>query len=223
MELEIHGELAQTARLTFQQGETCWCSNGSMMTLSPDLPWALKIPGGAGGAVNRALSGEGVSLTYIEANREGQHAHLNSNQPGKLVTWDLKENGPVVATSGSFTAAYGAQVDIAVTVAKRAGAAFFGGAGLFLQRVSGDGTALIHGAGDFIDMNLAEGESILVSTGNLAAFAGSVDYSIQSVSGCRRILFSGEGLFMTKLTGPGRVLLQSLKRMPVQAARAGGA
>ena len=101
---------------------------------------------------------------------------------------------------------------IDVRVAKRAGAAFFGGAGLFLQRISGSGTVLVHGSGDFIDRDLAQGEAVLVSTGSLAAFAESVDYDIQGVAGCRRVAFGGEGLFMTRLSGPGRVLLQTLKR-----------
>jgi uncharacterized protein (AIM24 family) len=99
-----------------------------------------------------------------------------------------------------------------VVIARRAGAALFGGAGLFLQKVSGKGMVLVHGAGDFVDFRLKERESILVSTGNLAAFSESVDYDIQGIGGCRRIIFGGEGLFMTRLTGPGRVLLQSLKR-----------
>jgi uncharacterized protein (AIM24 family) len=121
-------------------------------------------------------------------------------------------DGPVIATRGSFLAAWGEQVDIDVTIARRAGAAIFGGAGLFLQRVSGQGQVLIHGSGNFHERQLAQGEEILVSTGNLAAFADSVDYDIQGVGGCGKMLFSGEGLFMTRLTGPGRVLLQTLKR-----------
>jgi uncharacterized protein (AIM24 family) len=222
MRVQIHGELAQTAELEFEQGESCWASNGSITVISPDLQWSLKVPGGAEGAAGRMLSGEGLSLTNIEASRTGQVCHLNSSQPGKLYLWDLVADGPVVATSGSFTAAYGRDVKIDVTVAKKAGAAFFGGAGMFLQKISGDGNALIHGAGDFIDMNLAPGETILVSTGNLAAFSESVDYSIQSLKGCRRIFFSKEGMFMTKLTGPGRVLVQSLKRAVAAPSGAAG-
>ncbi len=209
---QIRGELAQSAELTFGIGETCWTANGSIMSIDEDLSWSLKIPGGAGGAASRVLSGSGISLTYIEAHREGQKCVLANNQPGKLIEWDLQSDGAVVTTHGSFSAAWGQNVSIDVTMARRAGAAFFGGAGLFLQRISGVGTALIHGAGDFLDFRLEPGQSILVSTGNLAAFASSVDYSIKGIGGCRRILFSGEGLFMTKLTGPGRVLLQSLKR-----------
>ena len=82
---------------------------------------------------------------------------------------------------------------------------------------------LVHGSGDFIDYHLKEKESILVSTGNLAAFSDSVDYDIQGIGGCRRVLFGGEGLFMTKLTGPGRVLLQSLKRTNPAANKAAAA
>ena len=83
---------------------------------------------------------------------------------------------------------------------------------MILQKISGTGKVLIHGSGDFVDRQLKENESILVSTGNLAAFSADIDYSIQSNSSLRKMFFSGEGLFMTKLTGPGRVLLQSLKR-----------
>jgi len=116
-------------------------------------------------------------------------------------------------------AAFGPRVDIDVRVAKRAGAAFFGGAGLFLQHISGSGTVLVHGSGDFMERDLAHGEAILVSTGSLAAFAESVDYDIQGVEGCRRMAFGGEGLFMTRLAGPGRVLMQTLKREPSRPKR----
>jgi uncharacterized protein (AIM24 family) len=157
------------------------------------------------------LSGEGLGLTYITGQRSGQQAMLSANQPGKILTWDLAE-GAVITTRGSFVAAFGPRIDIDVTVARRAGAALFGGAGLFLQKISGEGTVLIHGAGDFVEQILNPGETTVVSTGNLAAFADSVDYNIQTTGGVRRVRFSGEGLFMTRLTGPGRILLQSLKR-----------
>ncbi|MFQ5612007.1 MAG: TIGR00266 family protein [Anaerolineae bacterium] len=211
MEYTIEGELAQVARMTFSAGETCWASKGSLMSMAPGVDWTLKVPGGIGGAVRRSLSGEGISLTFIRARQEGRQVLLASNQPGKIVDWDLAE-GPILTTRGSFVAAFGQDIDINVVVARRAGAALFGGAGLFLQKISGKGIVLIHGAGDFVDLQLGAGESILVSTGNLAAFADAVDYDIQGVAGCRRILFGGEGLFMTRLTGPGRVLLQTLKR-----------
>ncbi len=212
MQYTIDGELAQVANLSLDKGDTCWASKGSIVAMDPGLGWHLKVPGGASGAARRMMSGEGVALTFLEASADGQWATLAANQPGKIIAWNL-DDGPVITTRGSFVAAFGPRVEIDVRVAKRAGAAFFGGAGLFLQNIKGSGTVLVHGSGDFIERDLGRGEAVLVSTGSLAAFAESVDYDIQGVAGCRRMAFGGEGLFMTRLAGPGLVLLQSLKRV----------
>jgi uncharacterized protein (TIGR00266 family) len=217
MQYEIHGELAQYAALAFEPDETCWAAKGGIMSYTDGVDWTLRIPGGITGAARRVFSGEGIGLSYLTATRRGARAALASNQPGKIFTWD-RADGSVLTTRGSFLAAWG-DVDITVTIARRAGAAVFGGAGLFLQRVSGRGIVLIHGSGDLDDRRLADGESLTVSTGHLAAFSDSIDYDIRYVGGMRKALFSGEGLFMTRLTGPGRVLLQTLKRRNDVATR----
>ncbi|MDQ4076975.1 MAG: AIM24 family protein [Chloroflexota bacterium] len=211
MEYIISGEIAQVVQLQFEEGESAWASRGSIMGYSNGVEWSLRIPGGIGGAMRRSLAGEGLSLTYLEAMQADQYALLAANAPGHVEVWDLAD-GPIITTRGAFLAAWGQEIDITVTAARRPGAALFGGAGLFLQRVAGRGTVLVHGSGDFYRRSLAAGESVLVSTGNLAAFSDQVDYDIQGVSGIRRALFGGEGLFMTRLTGPGLVLLQTLKR-----------
>jgi uncharacterized protein (TIGR00266 family) len=210
MRYEIHGELAQHAVLTFEADETCWSAKGGIMSYTDGIEWALRVPGGVSGAVGRVFAGEGIALARLHAARAGAQASLASNQPGKIFVWNTAD-GPVLTTRGSFLAAFG-DIAIDVTVARRPGAAFFGGAGLFLQRISGSGTVLVHGSGDLDDRTLAPGESLTVSTGHLAAFAATVDYDIRYVGGVRKVLFGGEGVFMTRLTGPGRVLLQTLKR-----------
>jgi uncharacterized protein (TIGR00266 family) len=215
MQSTLEGNLAQTALLTLNAGENCWAGRGTLLSLDPDLEWKTRIPGGVSGSARRMLSGEGLGLTYLTATRDNQQVRLSANQPGKIIEWNL-DDGAVLTTRGSFLAAFGPDIDIDVIVVRRAGAALFGGAGIFLQKLSGSGTALIHGAGDFIPVTLGQQESLVVSTGSLAAFSEQMDYDIQTVSGLRRILFGGEGLFMTRLTGPGRVLLQSLKRNAVQ-------
>lgn len=212
MQYTISGEIAQSVRLEFDANETAWASKGSIMAYSSGLEWTLRVPGGFGGAVRRTLAGEGIALTHLQASQAGQYALLANDAPGHITQWSLAQDGPLLTTRGSFLAAWGADVDITVMLARRAGAAFFGGAGLFLQRISGQGTVLIHGSGDFYERHLAQGEQILVSTGNLAAFAEQVDYDIQGVGGFRKAVFGGEGLFMTRLSGPGRLLLQTLKR-----------
>ena len=163
------------------------------------------------GAFKRSLSGEGVTLTYIEATTSGQFVTLGANAPGHIQEWDLDTGGPVLTTRGAFLAAWGEGINITVAIARRRGAALFGGAGLVLQRIEGSGTVLVHGRGDFRKAELTDGEELRVSTGNLAAFSDAVDYNIETVGSLRKTLFSKEGLFMTRLTGPGTVLLQTLK------------
>lgn len=211
MDYTIAGDIAQYVRLDLEPGEAVWASKGSLMSYTEGIQWQLRAPGGVGGAIRRSLAGEGMAFTHLSTDQPGQHATLVANSPGHIMPWALAD-GAVLTTRGAFLAAWGDEIDITVTIARRAGAAIFGGAGLFLQRISGRGTVLIHGSGDFYERALANGEQMLVSTGNLAAFGDNVDYDIQGVGGCARMLFSGEGFFMTKLSGPGRVLLQSLKR-----------
>lgn len=211
MQYTLHGEIAQYAKLNLEPGRPIWASKGVIMSYTDAVRWSLRLPGGAEGTAKRMLSGEGVSLLYVETDRPGQQIILGGKSPGHLMEWDLAD-GPVLTTRGSFVAAWGDKITIDVTVARRAGALLFGGAGLFLQRISGHGKVLVHGNGDFQDLTLGEGDSMLVSTGNLAAFSDRVDYDIQATGSVGKFFFSGEGLFMTKLTGPGRVLLQSLKR-----------
>jgi len=208
----IIGTIAQVARVELDRGSALWCSRGSLVSYSSGVSWRLRVPGGVGGAVRRGLAGEGLALAYVESQEDRQSLLLGSNHPGHIAEWDLARDGPLIATRGSFLAAWGPDLSITVTVARRARAAFFGGAGLFLQRISGRGTVLVHASGDLLPHTLERGERLLVSTGNLVAFSDSVDYSIQGVGGCTRMLFGGEGIFMTRLEGPGRALLQSLKR-----------
>lgn len=208
--IAIEGTIAQFASLRLRKGQSLWASKGTLLGYD-GVDWQLRVPGGAAKALGRVLSGEGITLTHVTATRDGATVHLTANQPGRLATWDLSR-GPIVCTQGAFVGALG-DVDIDVTMARSAGAALFGGAGLFLQKLSGEGVVLVHGSGDFVPIQLAAGERLLVSTGNLAVFSGEVGYGIQRTGGFFKSLFGGEGLFMTELTGPGWVMLQSLKKV----------
>jgi uncharacterized protein (AIM24 family) len=119
-------------------------------------------------------------------------------------------------------------VNVSVAFTKRFGAGFFGGEGFILQRIEGDGTVLLHASGTLQEMHLSGGEKLRVDTGCLVAFSDTVDYDIEMVPGIRTALFGGEGLFFATLTGPGRVILQSMPfsrladRIIAAAPRAGG-
>lgn len=214
--VEIRGEIAQVIHLNLKPKMNMWVSRGGLMSYSDSIKWALKVPGGASKAIGRMLSGEGAALAYVDAPHGGE-VYITANQPGKLATWDLSK-GSIICTSGAFVAAVG-DVDISVTVARSAGAALFGGAGLFLQKISGKGVAIVHGSGDFVEKQLKKDEKLLVSTGNLGVFSADVEYNVKGVGGCLKSLFGGEGLFMTEMKGPGWVMLQSLKKAPTTQKR----
>lgn len=211
MNYRVDGSVAQSARMTLGEGEALWATKGSIISYSSGLTWELRVPGGLGGALKRSLSGEGISLTYLRCTAKTADVTLGANAPGHIEAWDLDADGPVLTTRGAFLAAWGPSLDISVSVARRAGAALFGGAGLVLQRIAGSGTVLVHGRGDFRKVVLAAGEEVRISTGNLAAFSSTVDYDVESVGSIRKTLFSKEGFFMTRLRGPGAVFLQTLK------------
>jgi uncharacterized protein (AIM24 family) len=126
------------------------------------------------------------------------------------VAFDLDAfNGQVLCQRDSFLcAAQGTEIEVAFT--KKMGAGFFGGEGFILQRLTGDGMVFVHAGGTVIEKNLQAGETLRVDTGCLVAFATTVDYDIQFIGGFKNVLFGGEGLFFAKLTGPGKVYLQSL-------------
>lgn len=211
MDFTIDGTVAQSARLVLAEGETMWASKGSIVAYATGLKWDVKVPGRVAGAVKRLLAGEGVALAYIQATATDQFVILGANAVGHLVEWDLNAHGPVFTTRGAFLAAWGEEIKITAAVARRPGAAMFGGSGLILQRIEGSGTVLVHGSGDFRRTELDAEEELRVSTGHLAAFSDGIDYSIETVGSLRKTFFSKEGLFMTRLTGPGTVLLQSMK------------
>jgi len=213
----LRGEIAQTVTVSLESGQAMWASKGAILSHDTGIAWQLKIPGAA---VSRMLSGEGLALTHITGTRPGATVTLSANETGKVAVWDLAW-GPVTCTSGSFLGALG-DVKIDVTVARRFGAALFGGAGFLLQRISGQGLVFIHGSGDFVERDLQPAEEITVSTGNLAAFGSGVGYDVVGVGGCLKVLFGREGLFMTRMTGPGRVLMQSMKRQRLKAGRQAG-
>ena len=211
MDVKIAGTVAQTAGFNLKRGDTLWASKGSLISHTSGLEWNVRVPGGLSAGIKRSLSGESISLMHIEATSDNQTLILGANSPGHIMEWDLATEGPVLTTRGAFLAAWGTSINITVSVSRKAGAALFGGAGLVLQRIEGNGTILVHGRGDFHRVVLAQGEELLVSTGYLAAFADTVDYDIQRVGSLRKSLFGKEGLFMTRLKGPGTILLQTLK------------
>lgn len=123
--------------------------------------------------------------------------------PGKIVDLDTSKGTWLVQSSGYLGSELGVNLDMAVQ--KKLSTAMFGGEGMVMQRLSGNGSAFVHACGDTNIIELKPGEMYKVSSANVVAWEDSVNYNFTSVEGVKDALFSGEGLFVTTLTGLGRI------------------
>ena len=218
IDYKIYGEDLQLVEIELDPGEGVRAEVGTMTYMEDGIEMDAAT-GGAGllgglfKGFKRALTGESFFITtFVYNGRAGSKGRvgLAAPYPGTIIPLDLGQlGGQFLCQKDSFLcAAAGIEIEIAFT--KRLSAGFFGGEGFILQRLMGDGMAFVHAGGTIIERYLAAGESLRVDTGCIVAFAPTVDYDIQFVGGFKNALFGGEGLFLAKLTGPGRVYLQSL-------------
>ena len=127
---------------------------------------------------------------------------------GRVLPVNVGVNGGLICQKGAFLCAQ-ETVDLKITFTKKFSAGLFGGEGFILQDLSGKGMAFLEIDGDMVEKNLGPGEVLKVDTGNVVAFERTVSYEVETVKGLGNIFFGGEGRFLTRLTGPGRVVLQT--------------
>jgi uncharacterized protein (TIGR00266 family) len=219
IDYRIVGDDMQGVIITLDPGEAVFAEAGAMMYMEDGIEMATTLdPNAKGGGLfgklmgagKRLLSGESFFITLFgNAASQRRDVAFAAPTPGRIFVADLKQWGELIAQKDGFLcAARGTDIDIAFT--KRIGAGFFGGEGFILQRLRGDGLAFLAASGTLIERDLRAGEVLRVDTGCLVAMQASVDYDIEMVKGIKTALFGGEGLFYVKLTGPGRVILQTL-------------
>jgi uncharacterized protein (TIGR00266 family) len=240
IDYKIIGDDLQGVIVTLDPDEAVVAEAGAMMYMQDGIRMATTLDqtGRGGGrlldklfaAGKRVLSGDSFFVTvFANESTTRREVAFASPYPGKIQAIDLRTwSGEIIAQKDSFLCgARGCNVSIAF--AKRIGAGFFGGEGFILQKITGDGLVFLHASGTLHEMTLGPGEILRVDTGCLVAMAPTVGYDIQMVPGVKTALFGGEGLFLVQLTGPGRVILQTLPfsrladRIIAAAPRAGGA
>jgi uncharacterized protein (TIGR00266 family) len=238
IDYQIIGEDLQAVVITLDPGEAVVAEAGAMMYMREGIDMATTLdPNSQGGGLfskllqggKRILSGDSFFVTvFTNHGQRRSDVAFSAPTPGKVIPIDLRQwGGQVIAQKDAFLcAARGTNVTVAFN--RRIGAGFFGGEGFIMQRVEGDGLAFLHASGTMVTIDLAAGEQLRVDTGCLVAMQPSVDYDIRTVPGVKTALFGGEGLFFVNLTGPGRVVLQTMPfsrladRIIAAAPRAGG-
>ena len=217
MKYEILGETLPVLVCTLADGESMINEGGSMSWMSPNMHMETTSNGGVGKALGRMFSGEKIFQNIYTAQGGQGMIAFASSFPGSIKPFEIAPGREIIFQKSAFLAGE-AGVQLSVHFNKRLGAGLFGGEGFILQKVSGSGIAFAEFDGHVVEYDLQPGQHILVDTGHLAAMDATCSMDIQTVKGVKNVLFGGEGLFLTDITGPGRVWLQTMPLSNVAGA-----
>jgi uncharacterized protein (TIGR00266 family) len=211
IDYNIIGNDMQVVEIELDAGEGVRAEAGAMIYMDGGIEMQTSTGGGLFKGFKRMLTGESFFITtFLNNAKERRKVAFAAPFPGRILPIDLGQvGGSILCQKDSFLcAARGIEIGVAFT--KKLGAGLFGGEGFILQRLEGNGLAFIHAGGTLLERDLKSKEVLMVDTGCLAALAPSVDYDIQFVGGFKNALLGGEGIFLARLEGPGKVYLQSL-------------
>ncbi len=219
MRYQISGEPMPVVICDVEANESMITEKGSMVWMSPNMEMQTSA-GGIGKAFGRMFSGESMFQNIYTARGGPGMIAFAASFPGSIRAVEITPNRPVVVQKSGFLASESG-VELSVFFQKKAAAGFFGGEGFILQKLSGHGTAFIELDGSVVEDDLQPGQQIVVDTGNLAMLDATCSVDVQTVKGVKNVLFGGEGLFNTVVTGPGKVVLQTMPISNFAAAIAG--
>ena len=208
MQYEIKGGSFPVVICNLESGEKMITEKGSMVWMSSNMQMETH-GGGLGRMFSKALSGESMFQNHYTARGGAGMIAFGSSFPGEIKALEIAPGQEMIVQKSAFLASE-AGVNLSIHFQKRLGAGFFGGEGFIMQRLSGSGTAFVEIDGSLMEYILKPGQRSIVDTGNVAGFESSVQMDIQTVPGAKNMLFGGEGIFNTVLTGPGRVWLQTM-------------
>lgn len=209
MRYEIKGETLPVVLCYLDGGERMITEKGSMSWMSPNMKMETTSNGGVGKAIGRMFAGESLFQNIYTAQGGPGMIAFASSFPGKIIAYDIAPGRELVVQKSGFLASE-AGVDLSVFFQKKVGAGLFGGEGFIMQRLSGQGTAFLEFDGHIIEYDLEPGQQIVVDTGYLAAMESTCNIDIKSVPGVKNMVFGGEGIFNTIISGPGHIWLQTM-------------
>jgi uncharacterized protein (TIGR00266 family) len=209
MEYEITGGSFPTVVCTLQKGETMKDESGAMAFMTSRIKMDTNTGGGLLKGLGRALAGDKIFLNFFTAEEDNQKIAFSACYPGKIIPIELTGSNTIIGEKNAFLAAE-ENVEIDIYFKKSLGTGLFSGEGFVLQKFTGTGMVFLEIDGEVIEHDLEPGEHLLVNHGHIAAMEESVEFDVERVKGAKNMLFGGEGLFFTKLTGPGKVWIQTM-------------
>jgi len=222
IDYKIYGEELQYVEIELDPQETAIAESGAMMMMEDGIQMQTIFGDGStqqtGGflgklmsAGKRILTGESLFMTAFTNVGQGKKCvSFAAPYTGKIVTVDLQKlGGTIIAQKDAFLCA-AKGVSVGIHWQRKLGTGIFGGEGFIMQKLEGDGHAFMHAGGYVIEKELKPGEVLKVDTGCVVAYQPTIDFDIEFVRGVKNWMFGGEGLFFARMTGPGKIWLQSL-------------
>lgn len=208
MRYEIIGKTVPAVEFTLNRGESIYSQRGGMTWQTDGINMKTNARGGVMKSLGRMFTGESIFMNTYTANVDGAKVAFATTVPGDIVSVNVGENNGFTVQKSAFLCAEPG-VDMSIAFTKKFSAGLFGGEGFVLQKAKGNGMLFLEVDGDPVERILAPGEVLKADTGNVVGFESTVSYEIETVKGLGNIFLGGEGLFLTKLVGPGRVIIQS--------------
>ena len=208
MKYNIQGGNMPVVICELERGEKMITESGSMVWMSPNMKMETS-GGGLGKALGRMFSGENIFRNIYTAEGGNGMIAFASSFPGNIRAVEITPDHPVICQKSAFLAGTEG-VELSVYFKKKVMTGMFGGEGFIMQKLSGRGLAFLEIDGSAVEYDLGVGQQMIVDTGNLAMMEESCQMDIVSVKGAKNVLFGGEGLFNTVVTGPGRIILQTM-------------
>ena len=208
MNYQIYGEPMPVVICNLNPEETMISEAGAMSWMSPNMEMKT-AGGGAGKMLGRMFSGDSIFQNHYTAKNGPGMIAFASSFPGSIRAFEITPDRPIICQKKAFLAST-AGVELSTFVQKKLGVGFFGGEGFIMQKLSGSGIAFIEIDGSTMEYDLAPGQQMVIDTGYLAMMDATVRLEVQQVKGVKNVLFGGESLFNTVLTGPGKILLQTM-------------
>ena len=222
IDYKIYGEELQFVEIELDPNETAVAESGAMLMMDDGIEMQTIFGDGSQqqdnsllgklfSAGKRVLVGESLFMTaFTNAGQGKKRVSFAAPYTGKIIALDLQQlGGKIIAQKDAFLCA-AKGVSIGIEFQKKLGTGIFGGEGFIMERIEGDGLAFVHAGGYVIEKELQTGEILKVDTGCVVAYTSMIDFDIEFVRGIKNWMFGGEGLFFAKLTGPGKVWIQSL-------------
>lgn len=209
MKYEIIGTPFPAVVCTLEQGQKMKCQSGAMSWMSANMKMETTSGGGIGKVFSRALSGDSLfQNVYYSENGQGLIS-FSSSFPGNIIAVQISPGNEIICQKTAFLAATEG-VDLSIFFQKKVGAGLFGGEGFIMQKLSGTGIAFLELDGSTIEYQLQENQQMILDTGHLAMMSSTCSIDIKSVGGIKNTILGGEGIFNTVVTGPGKIVLQTM-------------